>query len=205
MKNLLIVTFLTLVTFVLSSAQDYSSFYAISGFTLPALHEGQYSLSFSPAYNYNPTYQSGSEFKNTYQYIDNGNGKTSFFTLGLTGLYGLSDQTTLELAFTGGPRQSTPTSMYTEFYPSYSGKDIYQYNGTENMDQFSTSLTIAHRVTHFIELSASASYFNYNQPQSQTDIHSSFNNQFPTTTDQSVSSYKSRSLNIVLNFTLLSN
>ncbi len=153
-------------------AQDLSSFYAISGFRLPALRSGQYMLSVTPHYAVRPSdyasFTSSTSATSTSSTLTNSG--TSYYTpytsfsASSSFVYGLSDQTTVSLGLSYLPYHSYGTrtilsSSSTDVSPSSAqtnsvtdGSDLFHEQNV------ASTLTLAHRLQPNIELSLSASW-----------------------------------------------
>jgi outer membrane protein assembly factor BamA len=159
-------------------AQDLSSFYAISGFRLPALRTGQYYLSLSPHYSSQPgdgfstlslsssANMSTSQSSNSYTYSTIG--VSTNFT------YGISDLTTISAYLRYNPNQATGRQDYNSVYTStlsYSSTSYASYEFKEEV--VSSGLVLAHRFQPNLEFSVSASWGSYKRPSSGTRLESS--------------------------------
>jgi outer membrane protein assembly factor BamA len=159
-------------------AQDLSSFYAISGFRLPALRTGQYYLSLSPHYLSHPSddfsMYSLSSAENTS--TGQGSGSYTYSTFGLSAdfTYGISDLTTISAYLGYNPDQATGRQDYNSVYtstPSYSSTSNASYEFKE--EAVSSALVLAHRFQPNLEFSVSASWTSYKRPSSGTRSESS--------------------------------
>lgn len=176
-------------------AQEYTPYYFIYGFSLPALHEGQYALTLSPEYSTQPSDYTSSDITSESRYLSNENYKYVRYSLAASMLYGITDATTAELSIQGSPTQSYLNGNRTTVYensPSYNSI-------TGDYDAFSSQLTVAHRLAPNMEISAIVNYYINTYPSV------SINN--PTSPQPDITNNSSRYsyFNIRLNFTLLSN
>ncbi len=188
MKTAMGVLLATLACTVTALAQDMSSFYAITGFRLPALRSGQYELTLTPHYAVHP-----SDFAST----SNGlavNGATSTASNSLTSyytpnnsfsastsfMYGLSDQTTMSFGLSYLPLHTMGVrtilaSSATDVSPSQAQTTSSSNGTTQFQDEsVASTLTIAHRIESNIELSLSASWSFTRSPYSALTDGSTF-------------------------------
>ncbi len=202
MKSAFILLSLSLFLTLSSLGQDRSSFYQVYGFRLPVLHSGQYALTLTPRYSYQPTDQNYAYISNSYASISTYEDTYSFFTVSSTALFGISDKTTLALRLEYGPKQS----YYSGNSKDGSGQNTVTYNSRTDAngdrDVFSSSFTLAHRLSSNIEISAITTYNVDNFPSSRFS-YSPINSLTPN--EKSFSTYKNRYLDIIFNITILSN
>ena len=166
------------IMFVNSGArsQDLSSFYAITGFRLPALRAGQYALSISPHYSIRPsdfaslTNSTSTTTTPTTSSTTNSNSLTSYYTpnSGFSAssdvIYGISDQTTFSFGVsylpyhTFGTRNSLSSNSSSVVPPS-SLTNTTTTGTTEFREQsLASTLVVAHRFQPNVELSLAASW-----------------------------------------------
>jgi len=166
-------------------AQDLSSFYYITGFRLPALHPGQYSLSLSPHYSSQPgdnaSMYSLSSSSSTSTSQGSANNTQSIFGFNTNFTYGVSDVTTIALGLQYNPYQTAENSKYNSTYtasPSFSsisnGVDQFQIEG------ITSSVILSHRIQPNMEFSIEAQWGSSQQPSSGT-LSQSDNNTGATT------------------------
>ena len=187
-----IAVFVCLVaTTAMAVSQDLSSFYVISGFRLPALHDGQYAFVLTPHYTLRPSdYASFSTSNSTASTpttttTTTGDNSTSYYTpykafyANTNFTYGLSDKTTASIGVTYQPystygTRSTLSSSYSLVDPSLSYTD--SHSGGPNAyktESLAGSLVLAHRIQPNIELSLAASWSYAKSPYSGSTTGSS--------------------------------
>lgn len=205
MKTAMGVFLATLALTATALAQDLTSFYAITGFRLPALREGQYALAVTPHYAIHPSdfASSTSGLSATTSSSTMSNSATSYYTPNSTFsasssfIYGISDQTTVSLGLSYMPLQtygvrSILSSSASDVTPSAALSNSSS-NGTASFreESLGSTLTIAHRLQPNIELSVSASWSFSKTPYSTFSDGSSFHDSgglnpvFSTTTSLS--------------------
>ena len=190
-------------------SQDLSSFYLITGFRLPPLHEGQYAFVLTPHYTLRPSdYASFSTSSSTATAptsttTTTGDNFTSYYTpykafyANTNFTYGLSDKTTASIGVTYQPystygTRSTLSSSSTLVDPALSSTDSYSDGPTAfKTESLAGSFVLAHRLQPNIELSLAASWSYARSPYSGSTLGSSLHNSggaLPTTTSTLASS-----------------
>jgi len=189
---------------VTSGAQDLSSFYNITGFSLTPLKSGQYVISLSPSYL---SYSSQNKFLETsssYSSQSESEYPQSYFTVNSSLLWGLTDETTASLFLNYTPKQSLGQETRTGTYKS----DLYTRDSNSKYDterdDFYSAFVIAHRPKSNLELSLAAHYSTSNQPISGTQLINQTNPSSSTNYDIS-SLRETQNYSITFNIVLLGN
>lgn len=191
MKSAIAVFVCIVATTVAAVSQDLSSFYAITGFRLPALHDGQYAFSLTPHYTLRPSdYASFSTSNSTASTpttatTTTGDNFTSYYTpykafyANTNFTYGLSDRTTASIGVTYQPystygTRSTLNSSYSFVDPSLANTDTYSSGPTAfKTESLAGSFVLAHRILPNIELSLAGSWSYARSPYSGSTTGSS--------------------------------
>jgi len=194
MKSAIALFVFVLATTAAAVSQDLSSFYTITGFRLPALHDGQYAFTLTPHYTLRPSdYASFSTSSSTASTptaatTTTGDNFTSYYTpykafyANTNFTYGLSDRTTASLGVTYQPystygTRSTLSSSYSLVDPSLSSTNSYSDGPTAfKTESLAGSFVLAHRIQPNIELSLAASWSYARSPSSGSTTGSSFHN-----------------------------
>jgi len=192
MKSITAVFLAVVTCTACASAQDLSSFYLITGFRLPALHEGQYAFSLTPHYTLRPSdYASFSTSSSTASTpttttTTTGDNFTSYYTpykafyANTNMTYGISDKTTASVGVTYQPystygTRNTISSSYSYVDPAASYTDTYSGGPTAfTTESLAGSFVLAHRVQPNIELSLAASWSYAKSPYSGSTTGSAF-------------------------------
>jgi hypothetical protein len=192
MKSAIAVFVCLLATTAAAFSQDLSSFYVISGFRLPALHDGQYAFSLTPHYTLRPsdyasfTTSSSTASTPTATTTTTGDNYTSYYTpykafyANTNFTYGISDKTTASIGVTYQPystygTRSTNSSSYSFVDPSLNNTDSFSGGPTAfKTESLAGSFVLAHRLLPNIELSLAGSWSYARSPYSGTTTGSAF-------------------------------
>ena len=205
MKSAMGLFVITLAFTATAFPQDLTSFYAITGFRLPALRSGQYELAVTPHYAVHPSdfASSTSGLSATTSSSTTSNSVTSYYTpnssfsASSSFIYGLSDETTVSLGLSYMPLHTYGVRTILGTSVSDVNPSAAQTNGssigtsTFRDENLGSTLTIAHRLQPNIELSLSASWSYSRSPYSTfsdgSSLHDSggLNPTFSTTTSLS--------------------
>ena len=140
-------------------AQDLSSFYGVSGFHLPLLRSGQYSLSVSPSYHRASARTSMSDSSADYLAQNSSEHSDSYVEVSSALLYGLTNRTTASLCLVYLPEQSlghyNSRSLYDSPLTRGTGVQVID----EREERFGSVLVLAHRPRRDCEISLTGSYY----------------------------------------------
>jgi len=208
MRTLLYIMILAVVSLE-TSAQDLKSFYAISGFNLPALRSGQYYLSLSTRYlsspgdfSYKYSYDSPG-----YNYSDQNSGDYTYSTYGFNTnfTYGISDITSISFGIQYNPYLRTGEQTTNGVYIYDSGYETtYNEIVKYNEEILRTSLILSHRFRSNIEFSVSAYWNKYRTPYSGDQVeYSTSSGVTPTSTGSRSSTDNRRYIDIYATIVIL--